>query len=510
MERNLIVDLDQWAEDKFSSLCSSAGVTRNKSLQDRTGWDYLVEFPPAASKELPADLRPTDQSARVQVKSKRSGKARVTLKLSNALRFAKDPLPCFIVLFLETERAAQVRIFARHFWKEEIGHSLKRAREAHAQGREDLNNLSITLSFNDQDERKDDLLKWMRDSIVSQSSNYSQIKAELAQTIGFEDGSFHGNISIDKKHIEALVDHQIGLTPFAPPLKITFNQSRFGIDMSTPIFEGAPDFASMKSHSRPCRVRVRGSAGDDIWLDGGVFFPGLPDLPPELLKVRVVADFIEILFTEAQGSTVKFNIRSDTQRSLLNLWALAKAHEAAKAGPIQIQISIDGKVLFEFVSDMKAEQLGDHLRNISEVIESLERASRGLLSEKLTLSLDDIFDAWNEIVRFHGMIAGTNMRGNFKIDREVPNVGPVTSVFYFDYVDIGRWTFLAVVRRPIRFFELKGTEGLLECDDARIVEAIVRRGKSVDHLREIRDLYDRAIEFEGATTLALGDYRKFA
>lgn len=35
-----IRDLADWAEAKFSSLCSAAGVVRNPSIQDRTGWDY--------------------------------------------------------------------------------------------------------------------------------------------------------------------------------------------------------------------------------------------------------------------------------------------------------------------------------------------------------------------------------------------------------------------------------------------------------------------------------------
>jgi hypothetical protein len=129
-----IVDLDSWAEDRFSAFCSRAGVTRNKSVQDRTGWDYLIEFPPAPTRLIPADLRPIEASARVQVKSKRSGKASVTLKLSNALRFAKDPLPCFVILFLATGGSEPVRVFVRHFWQQEIGQTLKRAREAHAKG----------------------------------------------------------------------------------------------------------------------------------------------------------------------------------------------------------------------------------------------------------------------------------------------------------------------------------------------------------------------------------------
>src|SRR3954469_8928034 len=201
-----IVDLDSWAEDKFAGLCSSAGVTRNKSVQDRTGWDYLVEFPPANMRGVPADLRPTEVSAPVQVKSKRLGRPSVTLKLSNALRFAKDPLPCFVVLFLATSGSEPVRIFARHFWDQEIGQALLRAREAHAKGRDDLNKLSMTVSFGVQDEHSSDLIAWMAATSATRGDRYAEAKVDLARSLGFEDGFIHGNIQFEANDIEALVD----------------------------------------------------------------------------------------------------------------------------------------------------------------------------------------------------------------------------------------------------------------------------------------------------------------
>jgi len=310
--------LDNWAEDRFASLCSSAGVTRNKAIQDRTGWDYIVEFPPAVASNMPADLRPIEASARVQVKSKRAGRPTVTLKLSNALRFAKDPLPCFAVLFLATEGAEPIRLFARHFWEQEIGQALKRAREAHAKGRDDLHNLSMTLTFSAKDEHSDDLMAWMETVSTEHGDHYSETKTSLVRTLGFEDGFVQGSIRLKTEDLEALVDHQIGLLPDAPPINVVIKQPRFGIDSVAPLFEGTPNIAHLRSHPRHCRVRVRGHTGDDVWLDGQIFLPALPDLPPELLKCRVVADFLEIV---ADGSKnkgkVSFRVDRDLHRSLL-------------------------------------------------------------------------------------------------------------------------------------------------------------------------------------------------
>jgi hypothetical protein len=510
MVADVIVDLGDWAEDRFSGFCSYAGVTRNKSVQDRTGWDYLIEFPPAAMGNIPADLRPVEASARIQVKSKRTGKASVGLKLSNALRFAKDPLPCFVVLFLATKGSEPVRIFARHFWEQEVGQALKRAREAHAEGRNDLNNMTMTLSFGPQDEHGNDLMAWIAATIVAHGDRYADAKAGLARTLGFEDGFIHGNIQFNVADLEALVDHQIGLTPAAPALNITIKERRFGIDTVTPLFEGVPDFAHMQSHPHPCRVRVRGLTGDDVWLDGKLFLPGLPDLPPELLKLRVVAEFIEIVIGSTKAGKVTFHLDRRTHRSLPALRALANVLKAAKEGPLQFQISKDGNLLLQSVVSMLGEQCGDDVQQVSNVIACLEKASTGLLPAELTLSLAEIDQAWNAIVAFNGMVTGTHMKCRFTFGNEIiAEIGPATSMLLYDYVDIGSWTFMAVVRRPVLKFELDRASGSLECGVPHVVEAIVRRGMGSNHLVQLRDLYVHACKMEGDGVLELfgGNYR---
>jgi hypothetical protein len=489
---DIIVDLDNWAEDEFASLCSRAGVTRNKSIQDRTGWDYIVEFPPTDLSDIPADLRSIESSARVQVKSKRSGKASVTLKLSNALRFAKDPLPCFVVLFLATKGREPVRVFARHFWEQEIGQVLKRGREAHAKGRDDLNKKNVTWSFDEQDEHSKDLMAWMAATSTAHRDRYAAAKADLVRTLGFEDGFIHGNIQFEISDLEALVDHQIGLLPTAPTLNISIKQRRFGIDSATPLFEGIPDVAHLRSHPRSCRVRVRGRIGDDVWLDGQLFLPGLPNLPPELRKCRVVADFIEVVVGGNDEGKVSFRIDRGAHRSLLGLRALVNVISAATEGPLQFQISAEGHLLLGFTTTVPVEPKGEELQQLSNVIACLEKASAGLLPAQLTLSLAEIYTAWNEIVAFNGMVTGTNLRTNFKLSGEPSGTSAVTSLFLYDYVDIGGWTFMAVVLRPILKFEMKGTNGSFECGDPRVVEAIVRLGSGRDHLAELRKLYAQA------------------
>ncbi|MCF6329346.1 MAG: hypothetical protein L3J02_06065, partial [Henriciella sp.] len=172
MTSGKIQDLGDWAEDAFSGLCSKSGITRNKSSQDRSGWDYIIQFPARRIDKLPSDMQPGEKSARVQVKSKGRGKPSIALSLSNAVKFAKEPMPCFVVLFLATDKAEPVRLYAKHFWADEIARTLKRVRKADADGKSDFHKMTLSISFADADAHDGDLLEWMRRTSDQFGENY--------------------------------------------------------------------------------------------------------------------------------------------------------------------------------------------------------------------------------------------------------------------------------------------------------------------------------------------------
>ena len=505
-----IIDLGEWAEDMFSSLCSRAGATRNKAVQDRTGWDYLVEFPPPVIEGIPADLAPVEAAARVQIKSKRSGKPTVRLSLSNALRFAKDPLPCFVVLFLAAGGHEPVRIYVKHFWSHEIGHALKRAREAHADDQRQLHKLSLVLSFSAEDEHTDDLIAWMKAIALGFGDRYVEAKGRLVRTLGFEEGSIHGNIQFSGEDLEAFVDHQIGLRPTAPRLNVTIRQRRFGIDAGQPIFEGEPDVAHLRPDPQPCRIRVRGETGRDVWLEGSLLVPAVLPYPHELWKFRITADFVEIVGAASGDGTMTFHLNGPERRSISSFRALSDVLTVAEAGPLDLQVSYDGAPMLAFRAEMSPTDIDLDAQQLSNVITCLEKASAGLLPAELTLSLDDLLTSWNDIVHFNGLVAGTDMKGKFTLAEEIPSCDAKASyVILYDYLDVGEWTFMAVVRRQLIQFEIKGRFGKLACGEPRVLEAAVRKGKGADHLDELLELYSAARTSSGNGVLEFygGDYR---
>lgn len=508
MDDSQIIDLGEWAEDDFSGRCARAGVTRNRSRQDRTGWDYIVEFPAKAVAGVPADLQPVDMSVRAQVKSKAKGRPYVDLKLSNALRFAKDPMPCFLILYQATNGGEPVRVFARHFWVEEIGLALRRARKADDDDREDLHKLTVRYSFSEADEHSGDLIAWMN-SVTAGRSRYAEEKQAVVGTVGFEDGEIHGQLSFAAEDLEALIDHQIGLTDVAPPVSVTIKQRRFGIDAKRPIFSGMPDVAHLRSHPIPARLRIRPPEGQDIWLDAELYLPAVP-APLAMMKMRVIADFLEIVISGRKEGQVTLHLEPERRRGLASHRALIEVIRLSAIGPLKLMVTSEGRPNIPAEVSLPGIRTDAALPQFADVISCLEKASAGILPPELAVSQRDIDIAWNAIVDFNGLVAGTDFKGTFEF-RVAPNdkLSTPTATFFFDYVEVGEWVFGAVVRREVEVFELDGASGRIVLGPARIVEALVRRASGQDCLADLHALYLQALEPERKTALEMfgGSYR---
>src|SRR6185437_15416210 len=99
---NRLPKIGALGQSAFQTLCHQAGLTVNPATDDHEGWDFLVQWPAPAS-SLPADRAPNGVSAFVQLKATSDiNRQTCQVKLSNALRFARNPAPCFTVLFAFT------------------------------------------------------------------------------------------------------------------------------------------------------------------------------------------------------------------------------------------------------------------------------------------------------------------------------------------------------------------------------------------------------------------------
>lgn len=501
----MIRDPGAWAEARFAALCSEHGVTRNKSDQDRMGWDYFLQFPAQTIAHLPIDAQPIEREALVQVKSKARRPASVVLKLSNALRLAKVWRPAFVVLFIAHDCREPVRIFARHIWTEEIGRILERGRRAGDPQAADLHRMTVTLRMFDTDDHTDDLVAWMAQQIGDHGDSYARAKAQIVATVGQEDGRVHGAIQVRTDALQDLVDHQIGLPVAAPIEKVTVMQRRFGVDAVLPLPDARPQHVEMRASGRPIRLRLRGANRPDVWLDAQLFSPAIPNLPPEIFKSRIAADFLEIVLRGDGEARVNLTGHDEDQLSLDELKTRIEVMRAAAAGRVEIVALCEGERLFDGDVALDGTFPG-RLDDLVRLVGALKATAAEVAPPDLTISLADLVRNWNPLADYCGFVGGQDLEGRVAFDREISEDVVPTLVLAYDYVEVGDWTFAAIVSRQV-IWASRGPASLhFTAGPPLIRESIVRPGPAWGVLADLEALYAQTRPRSDPTVLALGRF----
>lgn len=168
-------------EKRFDTMCSDEGVTCNRSVEDDHGWDKMIEFPPKPAPFVALDMKPQGAIAAVQVKTTTGSSRSVSISLSNALNYARSPVPQFIVLVVLDGKDA--RYFGRHVWTPLIADWLKSAREADARGVTAPNRETVTVAFGPEDEHGTSLLSWIESEIEGIEEPYAATKKFIVDTV---------------------------------------------------------------------------------------------------------------------------------------------------------------------------------------------------------------------------------------------------------------------------------------------------------------------------------------
>ena len=495
-------NFSNYAQSSFEVLCDVADVTKNPSIQDREGWDYIVEFARARISGLPHDRQPGNATVRVQIKSKTDGKPTASIKLSNALRFANEPDPCFIALWWRNVDHSQERIYARHFDKALIEATLRRAREAERDGKKDLNRLRLSIAFDDKDDHTDDLIPWIRSIGDTDPHDYANQKRQLASELGFERGRIGGTVTLPLDDVQKLIDAAVGLPTSPADVEIAFGDKRF--DIVSPIFKGKPDVFNLNAIPQPGQLTFQNEAGRAATFAGEVRRFGIEDLPLETTRATFTSPCISGILRGPEFN-ISYNFSGGDVHPLDRLQNLARfmvisADRCTVALTLDEQdeplettcppVMIEDRELFDWLDDA----LG-YLRNCCGPDDNPE------------LRAADVFAAHDEVVNF--AIAGA--RGtptfDFETDREI-NLPLVSSLVAYRLVQIGGVSFYAIFRRAcleqsatgrkthLRFNDPVELEsGLLLMDDAAARVALEQR---------FRALATRV--GKGALTLNRGDY----
>lgn len=305
-------DLGKMGEDIFSFWCNSVGLVINKSQQnDKTGWDYYVEFPFENNLNSPLDMQKPPPECKVQVKSTDKRYKRLSIKLSNLHCLITAQMPALFI-FIEFDGFDSARsAYLVHVDEEIIKKVLKRLREIDVYGKfHHPNKRTITIHYDKS--HKLDVLNGesLKAAILSHIGNdfegYVKRKMEFLKSTGFEDG--FGQISfttIGEENLKKLIDVSLGIEREVDVNNVRGTHCRFGIS-SKPFV--------ISENARVRMVDLKPIAFGSIRFKETRFSPSITfpckiynspfnaKAPKDLVKLRVEGDFFDFMFNPYIGT----------------------------------------------------------------------------------------------------------------------------------------------------------------------------------------------------------------
>ena len=492
------------AQRKFSWLCSEASLTCNGSEEDDHGWDFIVEIPAPSTHDLPADKVPAPKQVLVQVKSTKGRSATTRLKVSNALKFAKAELPCFVILFHECSDGRR-RIYARHFWEELIESALKRGREVSA-AHKLPHKTTMNISFSDRDEHSGDLIAWMRDTVNALPKEYGSEKQMLYETLGYAgERNYRAEVIFGPlEGVEELVDHQLGLTDSLPVLHIKLIDSRFGIDAPSPILESTSGELKLRPDPREGNVVLQASNGDIISLPATARSPAIPGLPPEKLKLSIETWLFTAILSRDE-ITWQINNLMDRKLPIERLVDLVSFF--SWNGPISAKfVAADGPPLDFFLNLSVTGKKGDWLK-LANSVKTLRKIQSRAGVATVELALRDLQNSWSELSVFHDILTAEDMRLGIVQDSTWEPEICSRMLGYFDF-EVGGLTFLVVFDALITEQSAQEDRILLVLGERVCLDCFV--GEEADSIRSLGQAsYERQADRHDEDCVALGNFRDF-
>lgn len=324
------------------------GATCNPSLEDDKGWDHVIEFDVRPVAGLSADLQVRLPPISIQVKTHADpANLSARISLTNSLSFTRTPNPCFLII-ITAPPGGKPTYYLRHWWEDEIGRTLERARKLSSEGMDEramgARTLSISMSPDEGVEGKA-LIEALRATVESIGRDYAAAKRSIIETVGFGTDRLQGRLTIGPVgSVDDLLDHQLGLTTSISVTQLTLSDRRFGIDVPFPMPSGEITHASIQANpSSTCRIRLKGPDAHIVTVPGDVLVASIPVEGNEATRVRFRTEVLDIIWDLEGKLTFRGRIDGSRLLDLRELGAGACLLSWGGRGDIDVTVHIDGE-----------------------------------------------------------------------------------------------------------------------------------------------------------------------
>lgn len=306
-------------EARLAEWCADVRITPNPVRKDRTGWDYLLEFPfeiGASLSTRPLDLQPQPLQCLVQVKSSDSRRRSWGITLSNWDRLVKSPFPAFFLVLEYDRRPNPQRAYLVHIGEQLIYQVLQRERQLQVAEITKLHKIRLSFRYEKAD-ALDSLdgfgLEQAIRKHVPNPRDYEEWKVHTRDSVGYDGHRVHIEVSVRSPEADApaspeeVIDFALGIIPFLELPRAEWKDVRFGIPIPLPEFGpregGRLELCSLESEGESL-VTIRTVDGSrEVRLKMETIFPRgfLQIVPEEYWKIRLRSPLIETLLWTSQG-----------------------------------------------------------------------------------------------------------------------------------------------------------------------------------------------------------------
>ena len=473
----------------FEHLCAASGVVANRVSDDQNGWDLIVEFPQQPTTRPPDTNRPA-VTCLVQIKSSVKTNASYRLKLSNALRFARHPLPCFIVkIEFRSDGKTPSGWHLQHFWHDQIKKTLKTAREEHSNGHDDLNKTILTFKLDESEKVASEALIGLIQTVVNSIPNYATAKSDYAEKIGYESGAGAGRFSLrGEDAVVTLVDAMTGFNDGVEVENFSFTPSRFGIPERAPLEVSTA--AKLTITTKPIAVTdvilFSPDRQEQLSLPAEIYTPALPDLPKNLLRMRIhtaILDMAVAPFTD--GATgmgdVKISFNFDLSYSLPQLQDTASVFGWVQKGPVEFELWYDGKLALTGQLSAAMPEYVPSWAALAYIAKSLHEFVPTSQQPKGLLFRTADFSDMKSLIQAAGIMQANAATMRFSMVGLFQEPGEIKRFVWPFFFDIGSATYFGICQYDISRFEIEEKHFTLGLDNGILLSRAVLRGSVAEN-----------------------------
>lgn len=485
-------------EKRFDLLCSDAGVTCNKSVEDDYGWDKLIEFPPRPVPFAAIDMQPGRTIAAVQIKTTTGSARSVAISLSNALHYAKSTIPQFIVLVVLD--GGEARYFARHVWAPLITEWLKAGREADARGVTAVNRETVSLSFSAEDERGADLLEWIEREIEAVQRPYASAKQLIVDTVGFEDGYGTARMTFTLDGPDDFLDLQLGLKPKIKASRFVFTSQRFGKRARRPEVDERDVIVHITPEGRACGMRLEFPDGGSVTVPATLY--GAAD--GHLTAFRAASRILDVVFGPRGKLRANASLKADDRVGLEELCAFTHLLSTTAEAGVSLHLDLEGQMFDMGSITMKGPGKGPGWPWMALATDVLRAVAVNASREAPGLTMNELNAASEQLNVLSGLASDRPIRIDFT---PVPDMEPRFEGFLaYACAHVGNHVFAAVAHRPAKLDRSKGGRRQLTFGSAKLVwgQVAPAEGWSAEAMQ---DAYQRQLDRLSGDSqiMAIGD-----